>query len=161
MSQIKTSILRLLFNSIWTCICSSSNFKTLPAFTFIRVPGTTVSHSVKSTRFHSMIKPGFVIKSKVLGRYLIHSLGYDLGFCSTCIFRSRAAKFRSMLGTYGLWVERVLDRATSAVTQGFGFCGLIWIRKGWRWPALIGACNFFLQLKPSFFVKQVFKSAWH
>ena len=39
--------------------------------------------------------------------------------------RWRAAKFRPMLGTRGLWAGRDLCRATPAVTRGLGFCGLI------------------------------------
>jgi hypothetical protein len=39
--------------------------------------------------------------------------------------RWRAAKFRPMLGSKGLWVGRDLYRATPAVTRGLGFSGLI------------------------------------
>jgi hypothetical protein len=37
----------------------------------------------------------------------------------------RAAKFRPMLGSQGLWAGRNLYRATPAVTRDFGFSGLI------------------------------------
>ena len=37
----------------------------------------------------------------------------------------RAAKFRPMLGTQGLWAGRDLHRATPAVTRDLGFSGLI------------------------------------
>ena len=39
--------------------------------------------------------------------------------------RWRAAKFRPILGTRGLWAGRDLCRATPAVTWDLGFCGLI------------------------------------
>jgi hypothetical protein len=39
--------------------------------------------------------------------------------------RWRAAKFRPMLGTQGLWAGRDLYRATPAVTRDLGFSGLI------------------------------------
>jgi hypothetical protein len=39
--------------------------------------------------------------------------------------RWRAAQFRPMLGTQGLWAGRDLYRATPAVTQDLGFSGLI------------------------------------
>jgi hypothetical protein len=40
-------------------------------------------------------------------------------------YRLRAAKFRPMLGTQGLWAGRGLYRATPAVTRGLGFSCLI------------------------------------
>jgi hypothetical protein len=40
-------------------------------------------------------------------------------------YRWRAAKFRPMLGTQGLWAGRDLYRATPAETRGLGFSGLI------------------------------------
>jgi hypothetical protein len=39
--------------------------------------------------------------------------------------RWRAAKFRPILGAQGLWAGRDFYRATSAVTRGLGFTGLI------------------------------------
>jgi hypothetical protein len=39
--------------------------------------------------------------------------------------RWRAAKFRPMLGTLGLWAGRDLYRGTPAVTRGLGFSGVI------------------------------------
>jgi hypothetical protein len=41
-------------------------------------------------------------------------------------YRCRAAKFRPMLGTQGLWAGRDLFRASLEVTWGLGFSGLIW-----------------------------------
>jgi hypothetical protein len=40
-------------------------------------------------------------------------------------YRSRAAKFRPMLGAQGLWIGRDFYRATLAVARGVGFSGLI------------------------------------
>jgi hypothetical protein len=40
--------------------------------------------------------------------------------------RWRAAKFWPMLGARGLWASMDLYRATTAVTWGLGFSGLIW-----------------------------------
>jgi hypothetical protein len=39
--------------------------------------------------------------------------------------RWRVAKYRSMLGSHGLWVRRDLYRATPAVTRGLVFSGLM------------------------------------
>ena len=36
----------------------------------------------------------------------------------------RDAKFNPILSYYGLWAERVVSRATPAVTWGLGYCGL-------------------------------------
>jgi hypothetical protein len=46
-------------------------------------------------------------------------------YVETSAYRRRAAKFRPMLGTQGLWAGRDLYRATPAVTRGLGFSGLI------------------------------------
>jgi hypothetical protein len=61
-------------------------------------------------------------------------------------YRWRAAKFRPMLGSYGLWAGRDLYCVTPAVTRGLGFSGLIWrttpfnrllrLARGCGWPIL-------------------------
>lgn len=44
--------------------------------------------------------------------------------CQHC--RWRTAKFRTMLGAYGLWARRDLDRAIPVATRGLVFFNLIW-----------------------------------
>ena len=61
-------------------------------------------------------------------------------------WQGRAAKFRTLLDTHGLWSERDLYRSMHALTWGFGFCSLIrrttlcfalyWMSKGYWGPII-------------------------
>jgi hypothetical protein len=89
-------------------------------------------HYIAPPNWHSavVLTQNSVLKTHTHTPQSCHNLFYDPLKNFSLIWRHhhyqwRATKFRAMLGAQGIWAGRDLYRATSAVTRGLSFSGLI------------------------------------